>query len=90
MLSNDRHFYVPKVFPEISSARVLSSEFVEGLTINEVSQLDDETRNKVSPLLFSVYDGFRGMIFFLLIMNLVLTLVDLYSSSPPSHLLFFS
>lgn len=38
---NDPTIYVPKVFRETSTSRVLTMEFVDGIKISEISRLDD-------------------------------------------------
>ena len=49
--SNMRHeenLYLPQVFPEISSARVLIMELVEGRPLEEIASFSDEVRLKVA------------------------------------------
>ncbi|KAL6850061.1 hypothetical protein ACP4OV_020688 [Aristida adscensionis] len=47
LLSDTEGFYVPKVIDELSSKKVLTSEFVTGVPIDKVAQLSQETRNYV-------------------------------------------
>uniref|UniRef100_J3KZA4 ABC1 atypical kinase-like domain-containing protein n=1 Tax=Oryza brachyantha TaxID=4533 RepID=J3KZA4_ORYBR len=47
LLSDSEGFYVPKVIDELSSKKVLTSEFVPGFPIDKVAMLDQETRNYV-------------------------------------------
>nr|KAJ3420702.1 hypothetical protein HK105_005356 [Polyrhizophydium stewartii] len=43
---------VPKVFHEVSTARVLATEFVPGLPIDKAALLDQRTRNEIAESLF--------------------------------------
>ena len=43
---NDPTIYVPKVFRDTSTSRVLTMEFVDGIKISEISQLDDAGYNR--------------------------------------------
>ncbi|EEC70518.1 hypothetical protein OsI_01623 [Oryza sativa Indica Group] len=47
LLSDSEGYYVPKVIDELSSKKVLMSEFVPGFPIDKVAMLDQETRNYV-------------------------------------------
>ncbi|KAF8661760.1 hypothetical protein HU200_056713 [Digitaria exilis] len=47
LLSDSDGYYVPKVIDELSSMKVLTSEFVPGVPIDKVAQLSQETRNYV-------------------------------------------
>ncbi|TVU21142.1 hypothetical protein EJB05_30763, partial [Eragrostis curvula] len=47
LLSDIDGFYVPKVIDELSSKKVLTSEFVPGVPIDKVTHLSQETRNYV-------------------------------------------
>lgn len=54
VLKEDRlrgDFYVPEVFPELSSDAVLCSEWVAGVPVDRVSQLGKSERDKVGTLL---------------------------------------
>ncbi|WIA42034.1 hypothetical protein OEZ86_009324 [Tetradesmus obliquus] len=46
-----RVFYVPEVIPELSSQQVLTTEWVNGVTIDKVAQLDQATRDLVGTWL---------------------------------------
>jgi len=48
LLANDPIFYVPEIYEDLSSARVLTSEFLEGVPLDAVSELEClETRNLI-------------------------------------------
>ncbi|XP_062197836.1 protein ABC transporter 1, mitochondrial-like [Phragmites australis] len=47
LLADTDGFYVPKVIDELSSKKVLTSEFVPGVSIDKVALLSQETRNYV-------------------------------------------
>ncbi|KAL5226426.1 hypothetical protein ABZP36_014691 [Zizania latifolia] len=47
LLSDSEGYYVPNIIEELSSKKVLTSEFVPGFPIDKVAQLDQETRNYV-------------------------------------------
>jgi len=47
LLSDSEGYYVPKVIDQLSSKKVLTSEFVPGVPIDKVAQLSQETRNYV-------------------------------------------
>uniref|UniRef100_A0A0E0MVG6 ABC1 atypical kinase-like domain-containing protein n=1 Tax=Oryza rufipogon TaxID=4529 RepID=A0A0E0MVG6_ORYRU len=49
LLSDSEGYYVPKVIDELSSKKVLMSEFVPGFPIDKVAMLDQETRNYTDP-----------------------------------------
>lgn len=44
---DDENYYVPKVYPELSSTRILTSEFVPGVPIDQldVDSLPQDERN---------------------------------------------
>eukprot|EP00882_Tetradesmus_deserticola_P024370 GHRQ01026631.1.p1 GENE.GHRQ01026631.1~~GHRQ01026631.1.p1 ORF type:complete len:190 (+),score=97.72 GHRQ01026631.1:787-1356(+) len=44
-------FYVPDVIPELSSQQVLTTEWVNGVTIDKVAELDQATRDLVGSWL---------------------------------------
>ncbi|XP_049851008.1 atypical kinase COQ8A, mitochondrial-like isoform X2 [Schistocerca gregaria] len=48
LLKNDVSFYVPKVFHDLSSQQVLTSEFVFGIPVNEVVKRDQKVRDWVA------------------------------------------
>ena len=44
-------YYVPNVMPKLSTAQVLTCEYIDGLTIDQCAeQLDQETRNKICTM----------------------------------------
>ncbi|RLM92069.1 aarF domain-containing protein kinase 4 [Panicum miliaceum] len=47
LLSDSDGYYVPKVIDQLSSKKILTSEFVPGVPIDKVAQLSQETRNYV-------------------------------------------
>ncbi|XP_047057329.1 protein ABC transporter 1, mitochondrial [Lolium rigidum] len=47
LLSDSEGYYVPKVTDELSSKKILTSEFVPGVPIDKVAVLSQETRNYV-------------------------------------------
>ncbi|KAF0901798.1 hypothetical protein E2562_006258 [Oryza meyeriana var. granulata] len=54
LLSDSEGYYVPKVIDELSSKKVLTSEFVPGFPIDKVAKLDQETRNYVGSKLLEL------------------------------------
>lgn len=54
LLSNTKGFYVPMVMTDISSKRVLATELVPGIPIDEVALLTQETRNYVAKKLLEL------------------------------------
>jgi len=48
LLTNDQHLYVPQVIGDLSTSRVLTTELVKGVPLDELVNCDQETRNKVS------------------------------------------
>ncbi|MED6145980.1 mitochondrial chaperone [Stylosanthes scabra] len=54
LLSGTEGFYVPIVFDEISSKKVLTTELVRGITIDKVAFLDQETRNRIGKKLLEL------------------------------------
>ena len=48
------NIYVPKIIPELTSSKVLSTEFVEGVTVDKCEHFDQETRNNVSKLVLQL------------------------------------
>ncbi|XP_039168750.1 protein ABC transporter 1, mitochondrial isoform X1 [Eucalyptus grandis] len=53
-LSGTKGFYVPMVLDDISSKRVLTTELVQGVPIDKVASLDQETRNYVGKKLLEI------------------------------------
>ncbi|KAK8967337.1 hypothetical protein KSP40_PGU005406 [Platanthera guangdongensis] len=54
LLSDSDGFYVPMVIDEISSRKVLTTEFVSGVPIDKVALLSQETRNYVGRKLLEL------------------------------------
>ena len=58
-------YYVPQVIDDLSGSQVYTSEFINGLTIDECAALDQETRNDIVMnfliLLFTELFQFRYM-----------------------------
>ncbi|KAJ4954807.1 hypothetical protein NE237_011590 [Protea cynaroides] len=54
LLSDTEGFYVPLVVDDISSRRVLTTEFVSGVPIDKVAVLSQETRNYVGKKLLEL------------------------------------
>ena len=42
---------VPNVYADVSTERVLTSEFVQGIPLDEISHLDQDTKNDVGSAL---------------------------------------
>lgn len=59
------NYYVPQVIDDFSGSQVFTSEFINGLTIDECVDLDQETRNEITKnfmvLLFTELFKFRYM-----------------------------
>ena len=47
LLSDDPSFVVPRVIPEVSSKRVITTEMVYGIPMDQVVQLDQQTKTEV-------------------------------------------
>ena len=47
LLEDEDDYFVPKHFPEASSKRVLATELIQGVPLDVVAEMDQETRNKV-------------------------------------------
>ncbi|KAI8925462.1 ABC1 family-domain-containing protein [Entophlyctis helioformis] len=47
-----RGFHVPKVFHDHTTARVLTSEFVDGVPMDKTASLDQQSRNRLGDRLF--------------------------------------
>ena len=45
---------VPEVIPELTSTRVLTTEFVEGVTVDKCIDMDQETRSKVAKTMLQL------------------------------------
>jgi ubiquinone biosynthesis protein len=43
---DDPHVYIPKVFRDVSTSRVLTAEFVEGIKVSEIDRLDEAGLNR--------------------------------------------
>ena len=51
LLKDHDEFYVPEVIDELSTQQILTTEYVEGLPLDACTDLDQETKNKVSIVL---------------------------------------
>src|SRR5215218_5699018 len=49
--------YVPEVFTELSSRRVLVTELIEGARFEEIKRRDEATRDRVGEMVFRFYFG---------------------------------
>src|ERR671913_350775 len=49
--------YVPEVFTELSSRRVLVTELIEGVRFEEIQRRDEATRDRVGEIVFRFYFG---------------------------------
>ena len=47
--------HIPKVFPELSTGKLLVTEFVDGMSFHEVCEEDETLRNRVAQNLFLFY-----------------------------------
>lgn len=47
LVKGDPAFYVPDVIAELSTKRVLTSELVHGKSLDDIVEMDQETRNWV-------------------------------------------
>lgn len=54
LIRDEPMFIVPDVIPELSTSRVLTSTLVKGLTIDQICQMDQFTRNKVAQKLLEL------------------------------------
>ena len=50
LLASEDGVGVPRVIPELTTVRVLTTELVEGVPLDECCNLPQKTRNKVCPL----------------------------------------
>ena len=46
-LAGSSTYYVPDIIPELSSKRVITTELIKGIPVDQTSTLDQDTRNKV-------------------------------------------
>ena len=51
------HVRVPRVHTEISTRRMLVTEYVEGLRFDEIDQLDEAERDRIGEIIFRFYFG---------------------------------
>ena len=47
LLAGDDYLYVPEVIPDLSTRHVLTTEFVQGMPLDQCVDLDQDMRNKV-------------------------------------------
>ena len=69
VLRDDPDLIVPEVIPELSTKQILTTELVDGVSLDKAVDLDQETRNDVSArqilLLFKkriMAEGFNGSV----------------------------
>jgi len=48
LLQDEDDYFIPKHFPEASSKKVLATELIQGVPLDVVAEMDQETRNKVA------------------------------------------
>ena len=48
LLQDEDDYFIPKHFPEASSKKVLATELIQGVPLDIVAEMDQETRNKVN------------------------------------------
>lgn len=53
-LTDNNNFYVPEVIDELSTKEILTTEYVEGLPLDQCIDLDQETRNKIGQNLLDL------------------------------------
>lgn len=46
--------YVPRVIDELSTGKVLTTEMIEGLTIDQCAELDQQTRNHITRVILKL------------------------------------
>ena len=46
-LKDDSAFYVPEVIPDLTTKHVLTSELVNGVTLDKIEDIDQPIKNKV-------------------------------------------
>ncbi|XP_024533983.1 protein ABC transporter 1, mitochondrial [Selaginella moellendorffii] len=54
LLAGEQEFYVPVVYDELSSKRVLTTEFVPGVSIDKVATMEQSVRNHVASQLLNL------------------------------------
>lgn len=57
LLTSEDRIAVPRVIPELTTPRVLTTELVEGVPLDECCNLPQETRNKVCSLAMCLLVG---------------------------------
>jgi aarF domain-containing kinase len=48
MLKNDPRYYVPKIIDELSTKEVLTGEYVDGLSMNELEEFPQPIRDEIA------------------------------------------
>jgi len=51
------HVHVPRVHTDLSTRRVLVTEYVDGLGFDEIAQLDDAERDRIGEIVFRFFFG---------------------------------
>ena len=53
-LSGNSDVYIPQVIPQLTSNRVITTEFVDGVTVDKCIDMDQETKNKVAKIMLQL------------------------------------
>jgi len=53
-LANNPDIHIPQVIPELTSNLVLTTEFVEGITVDKCIEMDQETKNNVAKIMLQL------------------------------------
>jgi len=48
LLKDEEEYFIAQYFPEVSSKKVLATELIQGVPLDAVAEMDQETRNKVA------------------------------------------
>lgn len=48
LLVDEDEYFIAQYFPDVSSKRILATELIQGVPLDAVAEMDQETRNKVS------------------------------------------
>lgn len=54
LISSYPEYYVPKTFPDLSSKRILTTEFIDGLSLTQCFSLSQDDRNFIAESLFKL------------------------------------
>ncbi|XP_035697718.1 atypical kinase COQ8B, mitochondrial-like [Branchiostoma floridae] len=47
LLKDDPIFYVPEVITELSTPQVLTTELIDGMTLDQLTEIDEDTKNEI-------------------------------------------